>query len=148
MLRLYSSSGNQNAAAAVTILGVTSATTIKPSVYTIICGSAATPADQAVNLKASRFTAAGTATAFTPLPLDPNTPAALAAAGYNHTVEPTYTAGGDLISASFNQQNTFKWETLPEYGLVCPGTAANGVGIQFAVSTGTALFEATCFHQE
>ena len=149
MQRRYTSTGDQNAAATTTILGLTSATTIRPVLYFMTVGSAATPADQAFNFKLSRFTAAGTSTAFTPLAHDPGDPAALAAAGYNHTAEPTYTAGGDLMSFSMNQQNTFKWETLPQWGLKAPATAANGIGLQFVVvSGGTALSQATFFHAE
>ena len=148
MIRCYSIVGNQNAAATTSILGMTSATTIRPSIYTIIFGSAAAPADQANNMQIKRFTAAGTSTAFTPVALDPASPASLAAAGSDHTVEPTYTAGASLLSFSVNQQNTFKWETLPEYGLVAPATAANGLGLQFVVATGTALHEGSLLFQE
>lgn len=148
MIRCYSVVGDQNAAATTSILGLTSAATIRPSIYTIIFGSAASPADQANNMQVKRYTAAGTATAFTPVAIDPSSPASLASSGYNHTAEPTYTAGASLLSFSVNQQNTFKWETLPEWGLVAPATAANGLGLQFVVATGTALHEATFLFQE
>lgn len=147
--RRYSSSGNQNAAASVSILGLTSATTIRPHLYEIVFGSAATPADQSFNMQVNRFTAAGTATSFTPIALDPANPAALAAAGYNHTVEPTYTSASVLLSFSVNQQATFRWVVPPDEGLVAPATAANGLGLLFVVvSGGTALCEATFLHQE
>ena len=149
MLFRSTSTGDQNAAATVSVLGVTSATTIRPSVYFVTFGSGASPADQAYNMKLRRYTAAGTATAFTPIAHDPGDPASLASAGYNHTVEPTYTASADLLSFSINQQNTYKWETLPQYGLKAPATAANGIGLQFVVvSGGTALCEATFYHAE
>ena len=148
MQRRYTISGDQNAAATITILGMTSATTIRPSLYFLTVGSAATPADQASSFKCLRFTAAGTATAFTPIAHDPADPAALAAGGYNHTVEPTYTASSDLLHFSLNQQNTYKWETLPQFGLKAPATAANGIGLRFIVATGTALHEASMFHGE
>lgn len=150
-LRRYTSIGNQNAAAggASTIIGVTSATTIRPHLYTVILGSGATPADQAFNVALQRYTAAGTSTAFTPIAHDPASPAALAAAGYNHTVEPTYTASAYLMWASFNQQATFTWAVDPEFGLVMPATAANGIGAVFlVVSGGSALTEATFYHAE
>lgn len=148
MQRRYTISGDQNAAATITILGVTSAATIRPSVYFMTVGSAATPADQASSFKFLRFTAAGTSTAFTPIAHDPADPAALGAGGYNHTVEPTYTASSDLLHFSLNQQNTYKWETLPQYGLKAPATAANGIGLRFIVATGTALHEASIFYGE
>lgn len=148
MARRYSIVGDQNAATTISILGLTSAATIRPALYTIIMGSAAAPADQANNMQLKRYTAAGTATSFTPHAHDPANPAALASGAYNHTVEPTYTAGAQLMSFSLNQQNTFKWETLPEYGLIAPATAANGLGLQFVVATGTALHEATFMFEE
>lgn len=153
MQRRYAIVGNQNAVngagdANGTILGLTSATTIRPTLYFFVVGSGATPADQAVNMQIQRFTAAGTSTGVTPAAIDPGDPASLAAGGSNHTAAPTYTAGAIVMSVSFNQQNTFKYETLPEYGLKAPATAANGLGLQFVVSTGTALFEATFHHAE
>jgi hypothetical protein len=148
-MRRYSTSGNQNAAATTTILGLASATTIRPKIYEILFGSAATPADQAFNMQLKRFTAAGTATAITPQALDPADPASLATGAENHTVEPTYTAGAIMLSFSINQQATFRWVTLPENGIVAPATAANGLGLQFVVvSSGTALCEANLRHVE
>lgn len=149
MGRRYSTDGNQNAAASVTILGLTSATTIRPKIYEIVFGSGATPADQAFNMQVNRFTAAGTSTAVTPKALDPGDPASLAAGGENHTAEPTYTADAVLLSFSINQQATFRWVCPPEEGLVSPATAANGLGLLFVVvSGGTALCEACFQHVE
>ncbi|TAL13943.1 hypothetical protein EPN95_04620 [Patescibacteria group bacterium] len=149
MGRRYTSTGNQNAAATTTIIGLTSATTIRPKLYEIVFGSAAVPADQSFNMKILRYTAAGTATAFTPVAHDPADPAALATSGNDHTVEPTYTASSDLLSFSINQQATFRWVVPPEEGLVAPATAANGLGLRFiVVSGGTALAEATFMHEE
>ena len=150
MQRRYTEVGEQNASVTVaTIVGVTSASTIRPSLYFWSVGSSAAPADQAFNFMIKRYTAAGTATAVTPQAHDPGDPAALAAAGSNHTVEPTYTAGANMFSQSLNQQNSFKWETLPQYGIKAPATAANGLGLSFVVvSGGTALCEATFFHAE
>ena len=149
MGRVYSITGDQNAAASTTVLGVTSAATIRPRLFEIIFGSAATPADQSFNMRIRRYTAAGTATAFTPVLNDPGDPPALASAGYNHTVEPTYTAGANLLSFSVNQQATFRWVVPPDEGLVCPATAANGLGLEFVVvSGGTALCEGSFRYTE
>lgn len=153
MQRRYAINGNQTGVSGTgnadgTILGLTSATTIRPTIYFWEIGSGATPGDQAINVVWQRFTAAGTSTAVTPSALDPGDPASLATGGTNHTVAPTYTAGAILQSTSFNQQNTFKFETLPEYGMKCPATAANGLGLQFVLSTGTPLCEAAAWHAE
>lgn len=149
MGRRYSADGDQNAAANNSVLGLTSATTIRPKMYDLIFGSAATPADQAFNMKVGRYTAAGTATAVTPYPLDPGDPNAITTAGENHTVEPTYTAGQDMLVFSINQQATFRWVVPPEEGIVMPASAANGLGLYFAVvSGGTALCQATMMIEE
>jgi hypothetical protein len=149
-LRRYTERGDQNAAASdITILGLTSAATIRPHLYHITFGSDAAPADQAFNMELGRYTAAGTATAFTPIAHDPGNPAALAAAGSNHTAEPTYTASAILFEFPVNQQATFVWQTDPEYGFVMPATAANGAGLYFAdISGGTANCRCTFFHAE
>src|SRR3990167_6578966 len=149
MSRRYNTSGNQNAAASTTIIGLTSASTIRPKVYEVLFGSAATPADQSFNMQINRFTAAGTSTSVTPQAIDNADPASLAAGGENHTVEPTSTSAAIMLSFSINQQATFRWVVPPEEGLVCPATAANGLGLRFVVvSGGTALCEATFQHSE
>jgi hypothetical protein len=149
MARRYASDGSQNAAASTTILGLTSATTIRPILYEIVFGSAASPADQAFNMQVNRYTAAGTATAVTPQALDPGDPASLASAGEDHTAEPTYTSGAVMLSFSTNQQATFRWVVPPEQGIICPATASNGLGLRFVtISGGNAKCEATFFHEE
>ena len=148
-MRRYSSDGNQHAAASTTVLGLTSAATVRPHLYEVLFGSSATPADQAFNLQLNRYTAAGTGTSVTPQALDPGDPSALASAGENHTVEPTYTSGAVMLSFSINQQATFRWVTPPDEGIVLPATASNGVGLSFVVvSGGTALCESTFHHAE
>jgi hypothetical protein len=131
MSRKYSIDGAQAVASPTdTVLGLTSAATIRPAVFFLVFGSSATPADNALNWLLQRYTAAGTATAVTPQPLDPGNPAALASAGENHTVEPTYTADEVLLNVSVNQRATFQWIARPGCEILLPATAANGVGLQ------------------
>lgn len=149
MGRRYSIDGSQNAAAATTILALESATTIRPKLYELTFGSAATPADQAFNMQLNRITAVGTRTTVTPQPIDPADPASLATGAENHTAEPTKTAGAVMLSFSINQQATFRWVVPPEEGIICPATANNGLALVFnVVSGGTALCEATFHHSE
>ena|SRR3990167_471279 len=148
-LRRYTVIADQNAANDITIIGLTSAATIRPHLYYISFGSDATPADQAFNMTVQRYTAAGTATAVTPHAHDPANPASLAAGASNHTAEPTYTAGAILLDFAINQQATFQYQTIPEEGFVLPATAANGAGLQFeSLSGGTANSRATFYHAE
>lgn len=149
MGRRYSEVGSRTGGATLTVLTLVSAATIRPKIYEFIFGSSAAPADQAYNIQLRRFTVAGTVTAVTPKPLDPGDPAALAAAGSNATVEPTYTAAEVMQSVSLNQQATWRWVVPPEEGFVCPATAANGIGCQItAISGGTPAVEATYNHEE
>ena len=149
MARKYVADGSQNAAANTTLLGLTSATTIRPVLYDLVFGSAATPADQAFNMQVNRYTAAGTSTSVTAQALDPGDPAAITTAGENHSGEPTYTSGAVVLSFSINQQATFRWVVPPDEGIVMPATANNGLGLRFiTVSGGTALSEASMYFEE
>src|SRR3954471_9644026 len=109
MARKYAISGSDTNTASTTLLGLTSAATVRPKIYDFLVGSAATPADNAFELQLKRYTAAGTSTAVTPQALDPGDPAALASAGVNHSGEPTYTSNAILFDAAINQRATFRW---------------------------------------
>jgi hypothetical protein len=149
MGRNYSIDGSQAVASPTdTALGLTSATTIRPQIYDVIFGSSATPADNALNWLLQRYTAAGTSTAVTPEPLDPDDPAALAAGGENHTAEPTYTANAILLNISANQRSTQRWVSAPGGELKMPATAANGAGLQPVHSSFTGTVEATIHFEE
>lgn len=109
-------------------LGITSATTIRPEIYDVLLGSSATPADNAINWRAQRYTAAGTNTARTPSPLDPGDPASLASGAVTHTAEPTYTSGLILFSLALNQRASHRWVADPRGPMKMPATASNGIG--------------------
>ena len=141
--RKYSVSGARTNTAAKTVINVTSASTIRPSIYDIVFGSDATPADNAASYYVQRHTAAGTSTAFTPIALDPADPASLAASGFNHTVEPTLTASSYLLEWSQNQRATFRWVAAPNSELVMPATAANGLSV-VTNSIGGSAVNVTC----
>ena len=144
----YSVDGNQNAAAAVTILGHTRGASKRTFTDYVAIGSAATPADQANNLQLNRTTAAGTSTAVTPRPFDPAEGAAVAAAGESHTSEPTKTADLVLLSLSPNSRSLAQWYAKAGRPIIVPDTANNGLALVFIVATGTQLFEATIHFDE
>lgn len=148
MGRRYSSSGDQAVGTNVTVIGLTGATTIRLKLYDLMISCGASPADLTTLFHVERFTAAGTSSAFTPIALDPDDPAALAAAGFNHTVEPTYTADKILLRMAVHQKMTFRWAAAPGKELVAPATAANGLGLQSQSSGGTAVHDATMLHEE
>ena len=138
MGRCYSAQGFIAVGTNKTLEVMTTATTIRPSLFDIVIGCDATPADQATRFVIQRFTAAGTTTAVTPEPLDPGDPAALAAAGANASAEPTYTSGKILQTIPLNQRATFRWVADPTKGYKAPATASNGLGCQSVAATGTA----------
>lgn len=135
--RKYSTTTIDTDTVNTTVGGLTSATTIRPSIYDIVIGSDATPADQASKFIFQRYTVAGTSTAVTPQALDPADPASLLASttGQAHTVEPTYTANAILLPIALNQRATYRWVAAPGGELVMPATAANGIGCQATVVT-------------
>jgi len=117
--------------------------------YDLMFGSEATPADAALLWTLQRCTAAGTGTSVTPQALDPADAATEADAAENHTIEPTYTAGGILLNIPLNQRATFRWVAAPGGELVAPATAANGFGLQTdTISTGTPVVTAQLHIEE
>ena len=148
-MKTYSIRGNQTPASDDSIVGLTSTTSIRPAIGYIGIGSPNTPEDKSVLILVGRYTAAGTATAVTPVALDPaNTMASAASAGSNHTVEPTYTAGATLLDIPMHQKATFQWYAAPGFELVCPATAANGIGIYFSTVNATVDFNAVAHYRE
>lgn len=146
----YSIVGENQSAAdpGATVLGLTSATTVRPRVDHIIMSNFATPEESEFKWLVRRYTAAGSSTSVTPAALDPADPAAAAAGGHNHSTEPTYTAGKSLLQVGLHQKNTTMWYAHQGKELVLPATAANGVGISVEHASSTLLCLATLHHQE
>jgi hypothetical protein len=127
---------------------LTSTSAIRPAVYDFFFGSNATPADNALNWLMERYTAAGTATAVTPQALDSGDPAATATAGENHTAEPTYTSNAVMLNISANQRSTQRWVASPGGEIICPATAANGVGVEPVHASFTGEVQCTIHYEE
>lgn len=115
------------------------ATAHRGKIYDFVIGSEASPADNPFLYLFQRCTALGTSTAVTPTAMDPADAASLFAAGQNHTVEPTYTAGAVLERIPLNQRATFRWVAAPGSELVWPATAANGIGVQTPTSSAVVI---------
>lgn len=148
-VRRYAIDGSAINTVNVTLLALEGATTIKPGIYDIVLGSAATPADQAAEYTLNRFTVAGTTTALAETPLDPDFPASLCTAGQPAiTAEPTYTADEIVLAFSLNQRATFRWVAAPDGELVIPATAANGLGLRGVIVTAAVIVESMIHFQE
>lgn len=152
MARRYGTEGEttvtSGASSAKSVMGLVSATTVRPRLYDLVIGSGDSPADNATKFQIKRFTAVGSATTVTPQALDPNDPAALASCRDAYTGEPTYTSGALLHAISMNQRNTFRWVCAPGGEIVCPATANNGVAVFSSGSTAAIAYQAVLFHEE
>lgn len=121
----------------------------RPSLYDVTVGCAATAADEATKFTLNRTTTAGTATAFTPHNLDPDSGVAAEFAskhgnGSAFGAEPTYTSGAVLLKIPLNQRNTFRWVTDESTGFILPATQNNGIGLLSVTATGTAVHDGHC----
>lgn len=128
--RRYSEVGSQAAVASSfkTGLVVTASTSVRGALFFFNLGTTGVAADGVLEWRVSRFTAAGTTTAVTPVALDGADPAALLAAGSNASGEPTYTASTSLFDQGLNQRATYTWIAVPGGELLVPATSANGIG--------------------
>ena len=149
MSKCYSIVGPQTAGSGPnTANGVTATSAIRPMVNELEIGVSTTPADQTLQATLSRFTTAGTSTAFTPLPLDPADVASVSIGGITHTVEPTYTANQDLLNIYLNQRATFRWVAQDGREIVAPATAANGLGLRNKTSSASMTLQGTLIFRE
>lgn len=114
----------------------------------IIVGCDGTPANNAITIDVVRTTAAGTATAATPNPLNPADPAAQTVANVNHTVEPTVTAASALLSIAMNQQATVRWVADVDEDLVGPATNLAGLAIRASSPSYTGTVVVTVVFEE
>jgi hypothetical protein len=105
--------------------------TSRPKVFHFTLSTTGAAADGVLEWILQRFTAAGTSTATTPRNLDAtDLSVAGAVSGSNASVEPTYTANSSLFDEGINQRATYTWNAWTEGAqLVCPTTAASGIGI-------------------
>lgn len=145
MGRYYSINGQDTNTDETTLLGLTSAATVRPKIYDVLCTAYGSPGDNQAKYVLQRYTAAGTSTAVTPQKLDPGDPAALASAGYAHSGEPTYTANEEVLVISRNMRHPYRWVAIPGREIVLPATAANGVGC-LVKEVSTTWTENVCIH--
>lgn len=126
---------NTSGTGPATMVGLLSGASAKPRVFDLMVGSGATPADQAYVLALSRFTAAGTSTAYTPLPTDANDVAAITVGGITHTIEPTVASTAHLFQFGVNQRASFRYVASPGAEFVATTGAATGLAFRFISAT-------------
>src|SRR3990167_8272647 len=129
MGRRYSVSQTDTNTAGTTMLGITATAAVRPRIYDLLMSSAAAVADNGVLYTLGRHTLPGTNTAWTPVELDPGDPASSTTSGYNHSVEPTYTANKEVLRICHNQRATVRFPVAPDGEIVAPATANNGISL-------------------
>lgn len=130
------------------ILKAATASLRRAFIYDLLFGTDGTPADNAVVYDVSRQTADGTATATTPLALDPADAASDTIGASNATAEGTITAASSVLSIGVNQRASYRWVAAPGGELVIPATNLAGFAVRAKspAYTGTAI--ATAHFQE
>lgn len=120
---------------------LTGGTVSRLTVYDIISGSDATPADNYAEFALRRATTLGTvSTSFTPTALDPANPAAAATFSLTASAQPTITASSDVLNIAHNQRATFRWVAAPGGELIVPATSANGFALMAVASNATGTY--------
>ena len=131
----YSASGSQTLQSsgsgdATALSFAAQSTAHRCTVYEMWFGNIGAPADQVTVYTVGRITADGTGSAVTPSPLDAADRASQCTCLENHTSEPTYTSGGELLELPLNHRATFRWVAAPGGELVTPATDNNGIGMK------------------
>ena len=146
----YTGNGEAAVGTDKTVLTLISAATVRPHLYEFAISCDATPADYMTNFVIMRFTAVGTeGSGFTPVLLDPSSPAALCDCGVGtFSVEPTYTASSVLWNMSLHQRGSFRWMAYPGKELIAPATASNGLGLKATGSGSTQVHQAVFYWHE
>ncbi len=149
----YAITGQEAAVGAseATALGVSSAGAGNiVSVYEIMMSASGALADESIKWEAQRMTAAGTSTSVTPAPLNFGlNVTAEAAAGENHTVEPTY-ATESIIVLGLHVRSVYRWVASPGGELISTNSAGSGFGVTTAQASGAyaGTAEATLHFEE
>jgi len=107
--------------------------------YELLFGADGLPnaTDCAIVYDVSRQTVDGTATAVTPVALDPADAASGSQTDVNYTAEGTITAASSLLAVSLNQRASQRWVAAPGSELVVPATNDAGLAVRAKSSTYT-----------
>lgn len=122
----------------VNIANPASGTLRRAKILEMFMGQAGPPnaTDCNVEWDVMRTTAAGTAVASTPNPIDPADPVSVMVGAINATVEPTTPANSMLHDFALNQRASQRWVAYSDIArLVVPATASNGISIRVKSAT-------------
>jgi len=151
MPRVYTSTGITTVGATppTSIIGLTSVTTVRPTVIEVAWGAFTAPGDFALRMAVKRTTTTGTATATTPKANDFDDPASLlgSASRSAFTAEPTKT--DTLYDIGIHQRSTYRWQTTNARAWILPAIANYGLVLECtSISSGTPSIAGTIVHEE
>jgi hypothetical protein len=149
----YSASGSQtlqssSSGDATALSFAAQSTAHRCVVYEMWFGNSGAPADQVTVYTIGRITADGTGSAVTPSPLDAADRASQCTCLENHTAEPTYTSGGELLEMPLNHRATFRWVAAPGGEFITPATDNNGIGMKAIHASATTDFRMGAMWEE
>ena len=149
----YSASGSQTLQSsgsgdATALSFAAQSTAHRCSVYEMWFGNIGAPADQVTVYTVGRITTDGVGSAVTPTPLYSGDRASQCTCLENHTTEPTYTSGGEVLELPLNHRATFRWVAAPGGELVTPATDNNGIGIKAIHASATTDFRVGAMWEE
>lgn len=147
----YSTRHQTAAGTDLPIINLTGSATVRASIFELILGSDASPADQAGEFVLNRTTDVGTGgTALPEIPLDPLTAAATCAAiGGTFGTPPVDTASTELLMIALNQRATFRWVAAADrYRIVSIAAANNGLMLNCTAHSATPNMNATIMWDE
>lgn len=149
MARRYAETGQAACSSEAKVLDITSATTIRPSLYDCIFGTNGTAADNALLWVVERIEAVATGgSGVTPAPLDYDDPASLMTATEAATGGATVTAATELLEIAANQRATQRWVASPGGALRMPDLAGYGLEANVRHSSYTGNCQVTFHHEE
>ena len=139
---------NTSGTGPATMISLTAIAGFRPKLYDMMVGSGVVATDYAMVVGLSRHTAAGTATAYTPLPFDAVQSAAVTVAGITHTVEPTVASTAHLMQVGLNQRSTFRYVCPPGFEFTLTAGAATGLSWRLITATTALVMVGTTYHFE
>lgn len=146
--RKYAINGNATCTQSATLplLTVISTANVRPKIFDLLLGSAASPVDQQGRFQLQRCTTTGTpGSSITPQALDGD-PAALATSGLAvFSAGPTLTANAFLLTLVGAMRSSLRWVAKDGAEIVLPATASNGVALM-ATSISAAWSLDMCVH--
>ena len=148
----YMASGDQTltttASTALTV-GSNATTAQRNEIYEMSFANEGVPADLVMVHTVQRVSALGTSTAITPgLVSDSAERAAQAAAGDNHTVEPTLVATSILFQMPVNARASYRWVLPPGGSIFTPATVGAGINASSLHASATTDWRVNCWWRE